>query len=209
MQATIAITPWHWAGFILFIFIFLALDLGVFHRRPHTVRFKEALAWTLVWFCLAMLFGLGLKATRGKKEALEFVTGYLIELSLSMDNVFVMAMIFAYFRVPSESRHRLLFWGVAGALAMRGVMIFAGIALVVWLQWILYVFGALLVFTGAKMMFITTDVDLEKNFALKMARKFYPVTPHLDGQKLVTTWNGRRALTPLALVLIMIETTGS
>src|SRR6266404_1895331 len=126
MLGLVAITGWHWAGFIACVLIFLALDLGVFHRRAHQVRFKEALAWTTVWFCLAMLFALGLKPLRGSKEALQFLTGYLIELSLSMDNVFVIALIFAYFRIPSEYQHRVLHWGILGALIMRGLMIGVG-----------------------------------------------------------------------------------
>jgi tellurite resistance protein TerC len=138
---------------------------------------------------------------------LEFLTGYLIELSLSMDNVFVIALIFAYFRVPAEHQHRVLFWGILGALIMRGVMIGAGVALIDWLHWILYVFGAFLVYSGLKMLFVQTEVEPEKNGVIRLARKLYPVTPHLDGQKFVTVWNGHRALTPLALVLLMVETT--
>ena len=116
--AVIDITPWHWAGFIACVLFFLALDLGVFHREAHVVKFKEALAWTSVWFTLAMLFSVALRFGRGREESLEFLTGYLIELSLSMDNVFVIALIFAYFRVPSEYQHRVLFWGILGALLM-------------------------------------------------------------------------------------------
>jgi tellurite resistance protein TerC len=207
MLALVEINGWHWAGFIICILIFLALDLGVFHRRAHVVQFREALAWTTVWFCLAMLFFLGLQPLRGKKESLEFLTGYLIELSLSMDNVFVMAVIFSYFRVPPQYQHRVLFWGILGALIMRGVMIGAGAALISMLHWVLYLFGALLLFSGIKMMFVDTEVHPEKNRVLKLARKLYPVAPNLDGQKFFTHWNGCRALTPLALVLLMVETT--
>jgi tellurite resistance protein TerC len=123
MLAEITITPLHWAGFIVCILIFLALDLGVFHRRAHVVKFKEAMAWTSVWFTIAMLFAGGLWRWKDQEHAAEFVTGYLIELSLSMDNVFVIALLFAYFRVPNEYQHRVLFWGIIGALIMRGVMI--------------------------------------------------------------------------------------
>ncbi len=130
MLAAVEITPWHWVGFIVCVLIFLALDLGVFHRHAHTVKFKEALAWSIVWFSLAMLFALALKPLRGNKEALEFLTGYLIELSLSMDNVFVIALIFTYFKIPAEYQHRVLFWGILGALIMRGAMIGAGVALI-------------------------------------------------------------------------------
>src|SRR5262245_35879110 len=121
MLALIQITTWHWVGFITCVLIFLALDLGVFHRKAHQVTFREALLWTCLWFSLAMLFAVALKPLRGEKEALEFVTGYLIELSLSMDNVFIIALIFGYFRVPAEQQHRVLFWGILGALIMRGL----------------------------------------------------------------------------------------
>lgn len=202
------ITPWHWTGFILFVLVCLALDLGVFSRRPHVVHFKEALAWTAVWVTLAMLFAGGVWWLDGEKSCLEFVTGYLVELSLSMDNVFVIALVFAYFRVPGEHRHRVLVWGVLGALVMRGIMIGAGSALILWLHWILYVFGAFLIFSGVKMLFArTTGVDPAKNPMVRLARQFYPVAPEFDGRHFITQWNGRNALTPLALVLVVIETT--
>src|SRR6516164_5730142 len=132
MLALIQITAWHWIGFIACVVVFLALDLGLFHRRAHIVSFREALIWSAVWFTLAMLFASALKPLRGQKESLEFLTGYLIELSLSMDNVFVIALIFAYFKVPSEQQHRVLFWGILGALVMRGLMIGVGAALIMW-----------------------------------------------------------------------------
>jgi tellurite resistance protein TerC len=207
MLALIHITAWHWMAFIFCVIIFLALDLGVFHRRAHVVRFREALLWTSIWFCLAMVFAVWLRNARGQKEGLQFVTGYLIELSLSMDNVFVIALIFSYFRIPSEYQHRVLFWGILGALIMRGFMIGIGVALITLLNWILYVFGALLVFSGIKMMLVETEVDPEKNWVIRLVRKFYPVAPQLDGHKFITHSEGRRALTPLALVLLMVETT--
>jgi len=207
MLALVQITAWHWVGFIACVLIFLALDLGVFHRHAHKVSFREALAWTTVWFCLAMLFAAGLKPLRGEKESLQFITGYLIELSLSMDNVFVIALIFSYFRIPPVYQHRVLFWGILGALVMRGAMIGAGVALINWLDWVLYVFGAFLIISGIKMVFVDTEVDPEKNRVVRLARNLYPVTPHLDGQRFVTFWQGKRALTPLALVLLMVETT--
>ena len=144
MLAVVEITPWHWVGFIVCVLIFLALDLGVFHRHAHTVKFKEALVWSVVWFTLAMLFALGLTPLRGKQEALQFVTGYLIELSLSMDNVFVIALLFTYFNIPREHQHRVLYWGILGALIMRGLMIGLGIALITLVDWVLYIFGAFL-----------------------------------------------------------------
>lgn len=207
MLALVPITGWHWAGFIACVLVFLALDLGVFHRRAHVVRFKEALLWTAVWFTLAMLFALALRPLRGEKETLEYLTGYLIELSLSMDNVFVIALIFAYFQIPPAHQHRVLFWGILGALIMRGVMIGVGVALITWLHWILYVLGVLLIYSGVRMAFVKTEVQPEKNRVIRLARKLYPVTPHLDGQRFTSRWNGRKALTPLALVLLMVETT--
>lgn len=211
MDTVLEISTWHWAGFVGCILVFLALDLGVFHRHAHVVKFREALAWTAVWFTTALLFGLviapAIVHNWTRQESIEFVTGYLIELSLSMDNVFVIALIFGYFRIPAEYQHRVLFWGILGALIMRGAMIGAGVALIAALHWVLYLFAALLIYSGIKMMFVETDVEPEKNPVIKLARRLYPVCPHLDGQKFTTHWNGRLALTPLALVLLMVETT--
>lgn len=208
MIALIQITPWHWAGFILCILFFLALDLGVFHRHSHVVRFKEALTWSAVWVTLSMLFAASLIPMRGKDEAVEFVTGYIIELSLSMDNVFVMALIFTYFRVPAQYQHRVLFWGILGALVMRGVMILGGAALIERFQWMLYVFGIFLVFTGIKMFFSGGEgVEPEKNPVIRLARKILPVSNELHGNKFLIRTNGRTFLTTLALVLIVVETT--
>jgi tellurite resistance protein TerC len=207
MLALVQITPWHWFGFIICIIVFLALDLGVFHRQAHAVRFKEALLWSAAWFCLAMVFALALRPLRGEKESLEFLTGYIIELSLSMDNVFVIALIFGTFQIPTRYQHRVLFWGILGALIMRGFMIGVGIALISWLHWFLYVLGAFVLFTGVKTLFVKTDVKPENNWTVRFVRKFYPVTPNLDGQKFLTMWEGKRALTPLALVLVLVETT--
>ena len=208
MLAEITITPWHWAGFIVCVLIFLALDLGVFHRRAHVVRFREALAWTTVWFLLALAFAGALWRWKNPEHATEFLTGYLIELSLSMDNVFVIALIFGYFRVPPEFQHRVLFWGILGALIMRGVMIGIGAALVLHFHWVLYVFGAFLVVSGVKMLLVNEGgVEPENNLVLKLARRFFPVTRDFEGQKFFTALDGRRALTPLALVLLMVETT--
>lgn len=208
MLGLIQITTWHWAGFILCVLFFLALDLGVFHRQAHVVKFREALTWTTIWCALSMLFAAALVPLRGKTEAVEFVTGYIIELSLSMDNVFVIALIFTYFRVPSQYQHRVLFWGILGALLMRGVMIAAGAALIQRFMWTLYLFGAFLVFTGVKMLFVTDEgVHPEKNVVIRLARKIFRVTPELHGQKFSIRENGRVMLTPLALVLLMVETT--
>ncbi len=207
MLAVVPITPWHWLAFIACVLVFLALDLGVFHKRAHTVKFKEALIWTTIWVSLAMVFCLGLKGMRGKKESLEFFTGYLIELSLSMDNIFVIVLIFSYFRIPPEQQHRVLYWGILGALVMRGLMIWVGVEIIGMVDWVLYIFGAFLVFSGFKMLFARPKMEPEKNPIVKLARKLYPVAPALDGQKLITIWQGKKALTPLFLVLVMIETT--
>ena len=201
-----------WAIFIAAILFFLALDLGVFHRRAHVVTFREALIWTGVWFACAMIFAFVaaplLVGNWTRETSVLFVTGYIIELSLSMDNVFVIALIFTYFRVPLEYQHRVLFWGILGALVMRGVMIGVGVAVVREFEWVLYVLGTFLVFTGIKMIFAgEEEVDPEKNIAIRLARKLYPVSASFDGQKFLTQLNGRRALTPLALVLLMVETT--
>jgi tellurite resistance protein TerC len=208
MIAFIQITPWHWLGFIVCVLIFLALDLGVFHRGPHIVKFKEALAWSSLWFALAMIFGAAMVFWRGREEATEFVTGYLIELSLSLDNILVIALIFTAFCVAPEFQHRVLFWGILGALVMRGTMIGVGAALVQRFSWVLYVFGIFLVFTGIKMLFARHEViDPEKKFTLRIARKIFPVAKDFDGQNFFTRLNGRFALTPLALVLLLVETT--
>lgn len=208
MLALVEITIWHWIGFILCVLFFLALDLGVFHRHAHVVKFKEALCWTGVWFSMAMLFALGMRHWRGPEESLEFLTGYLIELSLSMDNVFVIALIFAYFRVPPQYQHRVLFWGILGALVMRGVMIAAGAALIHRFQWMLYVFGLFLVFTGIKMLVVSDDgVQPEKNPVIRLARKLFPISNDFNGQHFTIKLDAGIALTPLALVLILVETT--
>jgi tellurite resistance protein TerC len=208
MPGSVEITPWHWAGFILCVLIFLALDLGLFHRRARVIKFREAAAWSAVWFALAMAFAGAMAHWRGPEEAVQFTTGYIIELSLSLDNILVIALIFAWFRVPAQFQHRLLFWGILGALVMRGAMIAAGVELINQFDSVLYVFGAFLVFAGVKMLFSGKEtLQPEKNLALRLARKFFAVSPELDGQKFSTRLDGRFALTPLALVLLLIETT--
>ena len=208
MPGSVEITPWHWAGFILCVLIFIALDLGLFHRRARVVKFKEAAAWSAVWFALAMAFAGAMVHWRGREEAVQFTTGYILELSLSLDNILVIALIFAWFRIPVKFQHRLLFWGILGALVMRGAMIAAGVELINQFDWVLYVFGAFLVFTGGKMLFSGKQtVQPEKSLALRLARKCFAVAPDLDGQKFFARLDGRLALTPLAVVLLLIETT--
>src|ERR1039458_8966412 len=202
------ITPWHWAGFILFVLVCIAVDMGAFNRRPRAVTFREALVWSAIWCALAMLFAGLLVHLRGREEAVEFVTGYLIELSLSLDNILVIALIFTAFQVPSEFQRRVLVWGILGALVMRGAMIGVGAALVQNFNWVLYVFGVFLVVTGAKMFFARPEaVEPEKNPVIRFARKLFPVAPSLDGQKFLTRVNGTRVLTPIAFVLLLVETT--
>jgi tellurite resistance protein TerC len=208
MLALIEIEWWHYATFVVAIVGVLALDLGVFHKRAHIVGFKEALGWTLLWFTLAMLFAATLIPALGSQRAQEFVLGYILELSLSMDNVFVIALIFGYFRVPLELQHRVLFWGILGALVMRGLMIGLGAALVLRFEWILYGFGAFLLLTGIKMALSSEEgVHPEKNPIIRFVRRAFPVTSAFDGQKFFTNVGGGMALTPLALVLVMVETT--
>ncbi len=224
MLAIIEITPVHWVGFIVLILLPLAMDLGVLHRKAREVSFKEAIGWTMVWCTLSFCFAGLLVPARGKEEAMEFLTGYLIELSLSMDNVFVIALIFAYFKVPPALQHRALFWGILGALVMRGAMIGAGAALIARAHWILYFFGAFLIYTGIKMARSEDEgVEPERNPVVRYVRKFFPVTRHFVGQAFFV--RGREAvkahvpepvtgrifnhiaLTPLGLVLVMVETT--
>ncbi len=209
MLGQFIITAWHWVGFVLCILFFLALDLGVLHRGPRVVKFKEALRWSVFWCILAMLFAIGLVPLFGRRdEAVEFITGYVIELSLSMDNVFVIALIFAFFRVAPQHQHRVLFWGIMGALIMRGALILAGSALIQRFSWTLYLFGAFLLFTGIKMLFTDDEgVEPEKNPVIKLARKFFPIAEGTHNEKFVVKVNGRKMLTSLALVLLMVETT--
>jgi tellurite resistance protein TerC len=212
MFGVLEITPWHYAGFVACVIVFLALDLGVFHKTAHVVKFKEAISWTTLWVTLSFVFGLliapALIGGWERQDTVEFVTGYVIELSLSMDNVFVIALIFTYFRVLPQYQHRVLFWGILGALIMRGVMIAVGAAVIKQFAWTLYLFGAFLVFTGIKMLFVSDEgVQPDKNPVLRLAKKFFPVARDFHGQKFTLRESGRLVLTPLALVLLMVETT--
>ncbi|HZM03467.1 MAG TPA: TerC family protein [Candidatus Saccharimonadales bacterium] len=208
MTAQVPINAWHWAGFIGVILVFLALDLRVFHRFSRVIKPKEALLWSSIWFLLAMLFARGLAAWRSPGESLEFITGYFVEYSLSMDNVFAIALIFSYFGVEKRLEHRVLYWGIIGALLMRGLMIGLGAALILNFSWVLYLLGAFLVFTGIKWGFSKQEVvQPERNPIIRLARKIFPVSRGFEGHKFLTWVDGRRALTPLALVLLMVETT--
>jgi tellurite resistance protein TerC len=199
---------WAWIAFLTFIVLMLALDLGVFRRKSHEVGMKEALIWCGVWFALAMGFNSIVYAWRGQEVALQFFTGYLVEICLSVDNVFVFILLFSYFRVPAEHQHRVLFWGIVGAVLMRAVFIAAGIALLSALHWIIYVFGAFLVYTGIKMALPGHEqTDPEKNIAVRFTRKLIPVTEGYVGGKFLTRINGKLFATPLFVVLLAIETT--
>jgi tellurite resistance protein TerC len=204
----LAVNVWFWVGFIAFVLAMLALDLGVFHRSPHEVRPREAGIWVAIWVVLALAFAGGLYLWAGRHVALTFLTGYVIEESLSADNIFVMVLIFEYFRVPKVCHHRVLFYGILGALVMRGLFIAAGTALVSNFHWVLYIFGALLVVTGIRMAIKQDDnFDGDQNPIVKLVRRFMPVSEGFHGKHFFTVENGRRVATPLLLVLILVEFT--
>jgi tellurite resistance protein TerC len=199
---------WMWVAFNVFVLMMLAVDLGVVHRRAHTVRLKEALVWSGIWIALALLFALGVYFWYGPQPALEFLAGYLIEKSLSVDNIFVFVLIFAYFKVPALYQHKVLFWGILGALVMRAIFIFAGIALLQRLHWIIYVFGALLIVTGIKMaMEKDKEIHPDKNPVLRLFRRLVPVTEDYHADHFFVRRFGHYAATPLFVVLLVVETT--
>ncbi|HEX5590240.1 MAG TPA: TerC family protein [Candidatus Limnocylindrales bacterium] len=195
------------AAFAIFVLVALALDLGVFHRDAHVVTTREALTWTVVWVSLAVLFGVGVFVARGPETAIAYATGYVIEYSLSVDNVFVFSLIFAAFAVPRELQHRVLFWGVIGALVMRLVMIAAGAALIEQAGWILYLFGGFLVITGIRMLVARSAHagDPARNPFVRLARRVVRVHPTFDGQRFFTPTAAGRAATPLFLALVAVE----
>lgn len=197
-----------WIGFNLFVLLMLALDLGVFHRKAHEVKIKEALIWSGVWIGLAMLFNVAVYYWKGQEVALQFLTGYVIEKSLSIDNIFVFVLVFSFFNVPALYQHRVLFWGILGALLMRAIFIAAGVTLIAKFHWIIYVFGIFLVFTGIKIAINKgTKIDPEKNVVVKLFRKFFPVTQEYHGSKFWIKQAGKWAATPLFIVLLLIEFT--
>ena len=197
-----------WIGFIAFIVIMLALDLGVFHRDAHAVGRREALIWSAVWISLALIFNAGVYLTMGTQSGIEWTTGYLLEYSLSVDNVFVMLLIFSTFAVPAIYQHRVLFWGILGALVMRGVLIAGAGFLLDRLHWMIYVFGAFLIFTGIRFLRSGDHIaDLANNRLVNLAKRFMPVTEEYEGQSFFTRRNGVRYMTPLFLVLLLIEST--
>ena len=204
----IATNIWFWAGFIAFVLAMLSIDLGVFNRTPHVVGAREAVAWTGVWVGLALVFAGGLAVLSGHQAALTFLTGYVIEESLSVDNIFVIVLIFQYFAVPAQYQHRVLFWGILGALLMRGLFIGLGAALLARFEWIIYLFGALLVITGVRMAVRPDeDFDGEQNPIVRVVRRFLPLTDGYRGKFIFTTENWGRFATPLLLVLVLVEVT--
>jgi len=208
MAATIQFALWRWAGFVIVVLVFLALDLGMFRRKAAEVNFRQSLLWSLIWLLLAFGFAATLTLWMGREQGLQFLAGYVVEWSLSLDNLFAMALIFAWFGVPSALQHRVLFWGIIGALVMRGLMIGAGAALLAEFHGLLYLMGAFLVWTGLKWGFFShAVVQPEKNRLVRIARKLFPVTPDFEGRHLFGVVEGRRALTPLALALLTIEAT--
>jgi TerC family integral membrane protein len=196
-----------WILFNLFVLVMLVLDLGVFHRRNHVVKFREAMLWSAMWIALAAIFAVIVYFWYGRVPALEFVTGYVIELSLSVDNLFVFLLIFRYFQVPTVHQHKVLFWGILGALIMRAVFILAGVGLIRQFHWIIYVFGALLVYSGIKLFRQeNAEIHPEKNPLLRLFRRWIPVTPDYEGAKFFVRRPGLYA-TPLFIVLLVVETT--
>jgi len=199
---------WPWLLFNLFVLAMLALDLGVFHRKAHEVKVKEALAWTAVWVALALIFDAWMYYSRGPQAGLEFLTGYLIEKALSVDNVFVFLLIFSYFRVPETYQHRVLFWGILGALIMRGIFIAAGVALIQQFHWIIYVFGAFLVFTGIRLaQEKDKEIHPERNPVLRLFRHWVPLADQYENGRFFVKRAGKLSATPLLVTLLMVETT--
>jgi tellurite resistance protein TerC len=201
-------TPVLWIGFTVFVVAMLVLDLSVFHRRAHEVRIREALIWTGVWIGMALLFNLGVYLWFGGRTGLEFLTGYLIEKALSVDNIFVFLIIFAYFRVPGALQHRVLFWGILGAMVTRAIFILLGAALLHRFHWVVYLFGAFLVFTGVKLLLQReSEVHPERNPVLRLFARLVPTVSDYRGTRFTVVEAGRRYATPLFMVLVVVETT--
>jgi tellurite resistance protein TerC len=199
---------WLWIGFNAFVLAMLAIDLGIFHRTAHTVSLKEATTWSLVWILLALLFNGILYFWQGPEIALQFLTGYLIEKSLSVDNIFVFVLLFTTFGVPATYQHRVLFWGVLGALLLRGLLIVIGTVLLEEFHWIIYLFGAFLIIAGIRMTFHKeAEIHPERNLVLKLVRRIVPITTDYVGDRFVIRQAGRILATPLLLVLLVVEIT--
>jgi tellurite resistance protein TerC len=197
-----------WSGFNLFVLGMLALDLGVFHKKSEEITIRNALVWTGIWVTLAMCFNFFVYHYFGKQQAIEFFTGYIIEKSLSVDNIFVIILIFSYFQVPAAYQHKVLFWGILGALVMRVIFIFAGIELIHRFHWLIYIFGGFLIITGIRMVFAgDTQIHPEKNPVVKLSRRLFPITNSFDGDRFFVRRDARLWATPLFVVVILIETT--
>ncbi len=197
-----------WLVFGLVIMVMLALDLGVFHRKIHVVTVKEALLWSLAWILLALLFNLGICFVQGPQKALNFLTGYLVEKSLSLDNIFVFLLIFSYFRIPAVYQHAVLFWGILGALIIRAIFIVLGLNLISHFEWIIYLFGIFLVVTGIKLAFEKDkEIHPERNLVLKLFKRFIPVTHEYGDGKFLLKQKGQNFATPLLIALLVVETT--
>lgn len=197
-----------WIGFNVFVLAMLALDLGVFNRKAHVIGFKEALGWSIFWITLAFIFFAGLYFKVNPTVAKEFLAGYLIEKALSVDNIFVFILIFSYFKVQPKYQHRILFWGILGALIFRGILIAVGAALISRFEWVIYIFGLFLIYTGVRMAFHKDEeVDPSHNPAIKLARRMFPVTDGDRGSSFFVRENGKTYITPMLLVLIVVETT--
>lgn len=196
-----------WIGFHIFVFGMLALDLGVFHKKEHVISVKESLIWTGIWIALALIFDVGVYHLIGEKEAYEFLTAYVLEKSLSVDNIFVMTLIFSYFNVEPRYQHRVLFWGILGALFMRVIFIAGGVALIDKFHFILYFFGAFLIYTGLKMLFSGGEDEMnpEEDFVFKFCKKHFRMVDHYEEEKFFVIKDGQRFMTPLFLVLLIIE----
>jgi tellurite resistance protein TerC len=195
-----------WASFVAFVIAMLAVDLGIFHRKAHVVSFREALSWSVVWVTCSLLFSAFIWRAFGSDRGLEFLTGYVIEYSLSIDNIFVFVLVFSALRIPLLYQHRVLFWGILSALVMRAGMIFAGTALIAKFHWVIYVFGGFLIFTGIKI-FINRNHEesLEDSSVLKLVRRFVPTSSKLDSEHFFTVEDGKRLATPLFLALVLVE----
>jgi tellurite resistance protein TerC len=199
-------SPALWGGFIAFVFAMLALDLGVFHRKAHVIGYREALTWSAIWISLALLFNLAVWQLFGPERGLEFLTGYVIEKSLSVDNIFVFVIIFSALRIPQLYQHRVLFWGILSALVLRAAMIFAGAALLAKFHWLIYVFGVFLVITGVKLFIQRNHEEHPENgWAMRTVQRVIPSTSKLDGPHFFAVENGRRVATPLFMALMLVE----
>jgi tellurite resistance protein TerC len=197
-----------WAGFFLLIFILLALDLGVFNRKSHEIKIKEALTWSIFWISLALLFNYGVYLFMGKVKALEFLSGYLIEKSLSVDNLFVFLMIFSFLKVNVKHQHKVLFWGIVAALLLRALFIFTGVALINKFHWIIYIFGFFLMYSGIRMLFhVEKEAAPDQNPLVKLFKKYFPITQELHGDKFFIKVHHRIYATPLFIALLVVEFT--